>query len=80
MSVTYDEMAKNLKKVAEETNAREIHITRENIQGDNDLTIVMSAYKGIKPAHIVLNELYEWAERNNLEVARMIRGIEGTEE
>lgn len=80
MSVSYGEMATTLIKIANETNAAEVHISTEKIEAEDGIAIVMSAYKGVKPAHIVLNEVYEWAEQNNVEVAQMIRDMQGNEE
>lgn len=52
------------------------HFTANNIQHTKGLTSVVSVYDGIKPAHMVLLELYEWAEGNNEEVKNLIEKIE----
>lgn len=44
------------------------HYTIHNIEHTKGLTSVVSVYDGIKPAHMVLSELYEWAEENNEEL------------
>lgn len=57
-------------------NADDGHFTANNIQHTKGLTSVISVYDGIKPAHMVLSELYEWAEVNNEEVKNLIEKIE----
>jgi hypothetical protein len=52
------------------------HITANNIRHTKGLTSVVSVYDNIKPAHMVLDELYEWAENNNEEVKLLIEKIE----
>lgn len=52
------------------------HFTANNIQHTKGLTSVVSVYDGIKPAHMVLSELYEWAEENSKEVKDLIKRIE----
>lgn len=44
-------------------NATNVHFTAENVFETQNLTSVLSVYDSIKPAHMVLDELSEWAER-----------------
>ncbi|GIN67093.1 hypothetical protein FKN04_13045 [Bacillus glycinifermentans] len=52
--------------------APEAHFTANNIKHTKGLTAVVSVYDQQKPAHLVLEELYEWAEDNNIEVKNLI--------
>ncbi len=61
---------------AKKLGAEDVHFTANNIQHTKDLTSVVSVYNGIKPAHMVLSELYEWAEENNEELRSLIEKIE----
>lgn len=58
----------NLIETAIEMNADESHLAIHNAKKTNHLTAVVSVYNGIKPAHMVLNELYDWAKENNPDV------------
>lgn len=52
------------------------HFTANNIQHTKGLTSVVSVYDGVKPAHMVLSELKEWAEESNEDVKCLIEKIE----
>ncbi|MGC6589081.1 hypothetical protein ACPV3A_29570 [Paenibacillus sp. Dod16] len=52
------------------------HVTMENIENKEGLTAVISVYDNQKPAHLVLEELYQWAEKNNEEVKHLIEKME----
>jgi hypothetical protein len=56
-------------------NAPEAHFTANNIKHTKGLTSVISVYNQQKPAHMVLEELYEWAENNNEEVKELIEKL-----
>jgi hypothetical protein len=55
--------------------APEAHLTANNIKYTKGLTAVISIYDQQKPAHMVLEELYEWAENNNKEVKELIEKL-----
>lgn len=63
----------SLIKQVQELNAGEGHIELSGLNGDPDLTAVISVYEGQNPSHKVLDKLYEWAEENNRETAEMIQ-------
>ncbi|MCY8466427.1 hypothetical protein [Bacillus atrophaeus] len=50
----------------------QVHFTANNIKNTKGLTSVISVYDQQKPAHMVLEELYEWADNNNKEVKELI--------
>lgn len=52
------------------------HFTINNMKHTKGLTAVVSVYDDIKPAHMVLTELYEWAKENNSEVKTLIEALE----
>lgn len=52
------------------------HFVAHNIYETKGLTAVTSVYDNIKPAHMVLEELYEWAQENNEEVMLLIERLE----
>lgn len=56
-------------------NAGEGHIMLNNIRHTENLTAVISVYDRVKPSHIVLDELYEWAEVNSPEVVKKIQDL-----
>ncbi|PLC14213.1 hypothetical protein BV582_21850 [Bacillus paralicheniformis] len=53
----------------------QVHFTANNIKHTKGLTSVISVYDQQKPAHMVLQELYEWAEENNKEVKELIEKL-----
>ena len=57
------------------TESTDVHFTMNNIQHTKGLIAVVSVYDGIKPAQMVLKELYEWAENNNEEVKNLIEKL-----
>lgn len=66
----------DLAKQVKQMNVGEAHIQEENIHKTKGLTSVISIYNGQKPAHLVVEELYKWAEENNEEVKLLIKKIE----
>lgn len=50
----------------------QVHFTANNIKNTKGLTSVISVYDQQKPSHMVLEELYEWADNNNKEVKELI--------
>ena len=56
------EAVNGLKKQVDVFGGAEAHMTAENIHNEEGTTAVLSVYKGVKPSHMVLEELYEWAE------------------
>lgn len=65
-----------LAKQVQELGAGSGHFTAHNIQHTKGLTSVISVYDSIKPANMILDELYEWAEKNNEEVKLLIEKLE----
>jgi hypothetical protein len=76
MEAIYMEIIENLKKELIEMNAGVCHVTMENIGKKEGFSAVISVYDNQKPAHMVLSELYAWAEQNNQEVKELIEKIE----
>lgn len=70
------ELLKSLAKQVTKMNAGVGHVKLENIEKKQGLTAVVSVYDNQKPAHMVLDELYEWAENNNEEVKLLIEKLE----
>lgn len=70
------EMLKNLAKQVTDMNAGVGHVKLQNIEKTQGLTAVVSVYDNQKPAHMVLDELYQWAEENNEEVKVLIEKLE----
>lgn len=66
----------NLANQVKDLGAGDGHISINNIKHTKGLTALISVYDGIKPSHMVLEELYEWAEKNNEEVKLLIEKIE----
>lgn len=65
-------LADQLKQV----NGTDIHFAANNIRHTKGLTSVVSVYNNIKPANKVLDELYEWAEKNDVSLKARIKEIE----
>jgi hypothetical protein len=65
-----------LSKQIKQLGATDGHFTANNMEHTKGLTGVVSIYDGIKPAHMVLEELHEWAEKHNEEVKSLIEKIE----
>lgn len=59
-----------------ETGATDGHFTMNNVKHTKGLTAVISVYDNVKPAHMVLEELYEWSKIHNQEVQELIESIE----
>lgn len=55
---------------------KEVHFTAESIFGDETITSVISVYRGLKPANIVLTEILKYVEENGSIGVREIREIE----
>lgn len=70
------EIIKSLTKQVKDMGAKEGHIKIENIEKTQGLTAVISVYQDQKPAHMVLEELYEWAEENSEEVKLLIEKLD----
>lgn len=60
----------------QELGAKNAHVTINNIKHTKGFTAVISVYENVKPAHMILDELYEWAEENNEEVKLLIEKLE----
>lgn len=70
-------MLENLYKQTKDMNAGCSHFAIEGVFGDKTATAVLSVYDGQKPAHQVLDELYNWAEETgNREVMNKIETLE----
>lgn len=65
----------NMKKQSKLLGAAEVHVVSGQLDGEEHSTAVISVYDGVKPSHIILDELYEWAEENNKEVAEKIEQL-----
>lgn len=65
----------NLVNQMKQLGSPEAHFTANNIKHTKGLTAVVSVYDQQKPAHMVLEELYEWAEENNEEVKNLIEKL-----
>mgnify|MGYP001470680755 CR=1 FL=1 len=65
MSKETSAMVLNLAKNVQKLKAGSGHIVMNNIKHTKDLTAVVSVYDKEKAAHMVLDELYEWCEKNN---------------
>lgn len=63
-------------KSVQDMKAKNGHFTMNNIKHTKDLTAVLSVYDGVKPAHMILEELYDWAEENSPEVKELILTLE----
>lgn len=57
-------------------NAGDAHIAMHNVNRTKDLTAVVSVYDGVKPAHIVLEELLKWADRNDSDLFERIERMQ----
>lgn len=55
-----------------QTNAGEGHICLYNVNHTKDLTVTVSVYDTVKPAHMVLEELVEWAEKHDTDLVERI--------
>lgn len=60
------ELIKNLYDQVVGMNAGEGHVTIEEVHHDPKATAVISVYHNQRPANLVLDELYQWAEENGL--------------
>lgn len=69
---TIEVLTKSMKKLK----ATDVHFTGENVLKTQNLTSVVSVYDNIKPAHMVLKELKEWAENNHGEMFEKIHSLE----
>lgn len=65
----------SLSQMSEKLGSSENHILSKDINGKKDTFGVISYYSGVKPSHLVLEELYEWAEENNKEVKELIEKL-----
>jgi len=70
------EIIKNLTKQVKELNAGVGHVQLGNIENTKGLTAVISVYDNQKPAHMVLDELYTWAENNDEQLKLKIESLE----
>lgn len=66
----------NLADQIKKLNAADGHMTLNNIRHTKGVTAVISVYDGIKPSHKVLEELYEWAEKNDPDLKERIEKLE----
>lgn len=69
---------KNLVKQVQELNAGVAHLQLSNIEGIQGMTAIISVYDGQKPAHMVLDELVQWAEGRGMHM--LIEKIEQLEQ
>lgn len=72
MTLTMKEVIFPIVEGLKKREATDGHFNMNNIQHTKGLTAVVSVYENIKPAHMVLKELYSWAEANNEEVKELI--------
>jgi len=71
-----DKVILSLAKQVQELKAGSGHFTINDIKHTKGLTAVISVYDGVKPANMIIDELYEWAEENNEEVKLLIEKLE----
>lgn len=71
-----DKVILSLAEQVQKLGAGEGHVTFNNIKETEGLTAVISVYDNQKPAHLIVEELYEWAEENNPEVKEMIEKLD----
>lgn len=72
--INHSSMEVLLNKV-EEQGAAEGHSEYGGFGGDENVTAVLSVYKGVRPAHVIVKELYEWALTNDLSLAARIEEL-----
>lgn len=48
------------------------HFVANNVSGTKGITAVTSVYDQQKPDHMILEEVYKWAEENNEELKQLI--------
>lgn len=65
-----------LSKQLDAFGAAESHITYQNIEKKKGRTAVVGVYENIKPPHMVLEELYEWAEEHDDQLRQRIEQLE----
>ncbi|TCI25273.1 hypothetical protein EVJ32_10760 [Exiguobacterium sp. SH5S4] len=53
-------------------NAETAHVISSGYKQHPEVTTVTSVYNGVKPSHVVLEELYEWAKEFNPIVVKKI--------
>lgn len=75
MEQTFSETVNNLKKQVDFLGGAEAHFAANDIQNEKGTTAVLSVYKGVKPSHMILDELYVWAEKSAPEVAKKIEEL-----
>lgn len=68
---------KSLYDQAQEADADYAHMSIPNAFHQEGVTAVMSIYRGAVPSHMVLDQLYAWAEENDKQdVVEMINALE----
>lgn len=68
--ILVDKVVFNLVEQMKQFGAPEAHMTINNIKHIEGLTTVISVYDKQKPAHMVLEELYEWAEESEMSIIK----------
>ena len=56
-----------------------VHFKMEDIFNKEGLTAVISIYKDVNPSNEILDKVYEYAEKNNPELAKYIEYLEREE-
>ena len=70
-----EKLIQSLANDLQKLNASEGHAMMHNINRTQGLTAVVSVYDQVKPSHMVLDELYEWAETHSPELMKKIGEI-----
>lgn len=61
-----EKLIDNLYEQVKNSNAGEGHVKFEGFKNDPYAALVISMYNDQRPANVVLDELYNWAEENGL--------------
>lgn len=56
--------------------ATDIHFKAHNIRHTKGITSVVSVYDNVKPANMVLDELYAWAEKHDESLIQRIEALD----
>lgn len=76
MTSATSNMVKTMYEQTKMLGAGESHVVATKIFKDENATSVFSVYDGVKPSHMVLDELCDWAEENGKqEVLRKITDL-----
>lgn len=68
-----------LVKQQDEFGSTSVHFKMEDIFNKEGLTAVISIYKDVNPSNEILDKVYEYAEKNDPELAKYIEYLEREE-